>query len=105
MSTTGKFNPQNVFVHDNILANACTKTATVDKFWNETDIDGYQLKRNALQGTVDKIVTKDDSNFAAAPQFASETNSRLASCEGLNVGLPCSFVTDDIDGNARRCRR
>lgn len=101
LSTTGKYNPQNVFVHDNILANACTKTATVDKFWNETDIDGYQLKRNALQGTVDKIVTKDDSNFAAAPQFASETNSRLASCEGLNVGLPCSFVTDDIDGNAR----
>lgn len=101
LSTTGNYNPQNVSVHDNILANACTKTATVDKFWNDTDIDGYQLKRNALQGTVDKIVNKDDSNFAAAPQFASETNSRLASGEGLNVGLPCSFVTDDIDGNAR----
>lgn len=101
LSTTGNYKPLNVNVHDNIMVNTCTKTSTIDKFWNDTDIDGYQLKRNALQGTVDKIITKDDSNFTAEPAFASETNSRLSSAEGLNVGVPCSFVTTDIDGNTR----
>lgn len=101
LSTTGNYSPRNVSVHDNIMVNTCTRTTTIDKFWNDTDIDGYQLKRNGLQGTVDKIITKDDSNFTASPVFVSVTNSRLASAEGLNVGAPCSFITADIDGTPR----
>lgn len=101
LSTTGSYKPQNVSVHDNIMVNACTKTATLSKFWNDTDIDGYQLKRNALQGAGDELTAKDDSNFTATPQFASDSNSRLASAEGLKVGLSCAFVTDDLNGNAR----
>lgn len=101
LSTTGSYVPRNVCMHDNIMVNACTKTSAVAKFWNDTDISGYRFERNAVQGTGDELTAADASNFAATPLFASESKSLLTSADGLCVGLPCSFVTDDIEGNAR----
>lgn len=115
--TSGSDLPTGISLRDNIFVNDCTAGNLVMMFWNAADHTGYSFEKNAVWSSNTAAFCKNDtetislaafnsligsdSNFAARPDFVSDTDLHLLSAGTLQCGIPVDYVTVDADGLPR----